>query len=388
MDERLFTAKEYGKVEWEQKGAYYYFIPSRLPLKYIPSNKILKQLEKTTLLLGMLNEKSKDFSHEEIFLLQYQLMLKEAAQSSEIEGTRSTIADVLKEEKIEEKDPEKRLDNQEVRNYRCALQFGLEKVKETGKISEELLKEIHKKLLDGVRGRSKSPGEYKYDQNGIGKRQDTLDTARFVPCPPGETPGMMKNLMEFINSDDKSALYKIAVVHYQFETVHPFRDGNGRLGRLLIMLQICQEGILDHPLLYLSEFFNRNRDTYTDNLFDVSSKGDLDKWLIFFFKAIEAQAKESMNLLKELQDYKQELKDKMHGISRSPNMHLLIDYLFKHPFITATEVRKTLNVTQPGAWGLIKKLEKEDILRPIDTTKEGRVYSAHRILKIMLGRDN
>lgn len=385
MDERLFTSQEFGKLEWQHNGAYYYFSPRPLPPKYAPTLQVTKQFEKTLILLGMLKAKAQDFSKEEIFLLQYPFMLKEAALSSEIEGTRSTIADVLKAEKIEEKDFEKRLDNQEIINYRKALQFGLKKVSELGMIPEELIKEIHRMLLDGVRGKDKTPGEYKKNQNGIGNRQDTLDIARFVPASPEATPGLMKNLMGFVNTDDCSSLYKIAVSHYQFEAIHAFRDGNGRLGRLLIMLQICKDGILDHPLLYISEYFNRNRDTYTDMLFNVSAKGDLEGWLIFFLKALEYQAQQSIKLLTDLQDYKYELQGRMRLLSKSPNMHMLIDYLFKHPFITSTEIRKMLKITQPAAWGLIKKLEHEEILKLAETTKNGNVYHAEKILSLILG---
>lgn len=385
MDERLFTSKEFGKLEWQQSGAYYYFVPKPLPPKYIPSLKVDKQFEKTLILLGMLKAKAQDFSKEEIFLLQYPFMLKEATLSSEIEGTRSTIADVLKAEKVEEKNAEKRLDNQEINNYRKALQYGLKKVLELGTITEELIKEIHKMLLEGVRGKDKTPGEYKTSQNGIGNREDTLDIARFVPASPEETPTLMKNLIEFINSDECSSLYKIAVTHYQFEAIHAFRDGNGRLGRLLIMLNICKDKILDYPLLYISEYFNRNRDSYTDALFNVSARGDLEGWIVFFLRALEYQAQQSIKLLENLQDYKYELQEQMRLLSKSPNMHMLINYLFKHPFITSTEIKKMLKITQPAAWGLIKKLEEENILKFTETTKEGNIYRAEKILNIILG---
>ncbi len=385
MDERLFTSKEFGRLEWQQNGAYYYFIPKPLPPKYVSSSKITKQFEKTLMILGMLKAKAEDFSKEEIFLLQYPFMLKEATLSSEIEGTRSTIADVLKAEKIEEKDIEKRLDNQEINNYKKALQFGLKKVSESNAISEELIKEIHKILLEGVRGKNKNPGEYKTTQNGIGNREDTLDIARFVPASPELTPELMKNFVEFVNSDENSSLYKIVIAHYQFEAIHAFRDGNGRLGRLLVMLQICKDKILDYPLLYLSEFFNRNRDSYTDALFNVSARGDLEGWLIFFLRALEYQAQQSIKLLNKLQDYKYELQERMRLLSKSSNMHLLIDYLFKHPFVTSTEIKNMLNITQPAAWGLIKKLEREDILKLSETTKKGNVYRAHKILSLILG---
>lgn len=386
MDENLFKEATLGKLKWEQKGAYYYFEPTLLPFRYRDSLKISKQAEKTVLLLGVLKGLTQRFSEEEIFLLQYPFMLKEAQLSSEIEGTRSTIVDVMKEEKIEEKDIEKRLDNEEIRNYRRALEIGLAESSKNN-INEKLIKKIHKILLEGVRGKNKSPGIYKSFQNGIGNRKDTLDIAKFVPASPGATPNLMANLMEFINSEELQSLYNIAISHYQFEAIHPFRDGNGRLGRLLIMLQLCQNKILDYPLLYISEYFNRNRDTYTELLFNVSAKGDIESWILFFLKALEFQAQQSINLLKSLENYKIELQEKMHKFSKSANMHLLIDSLFKHPFITANDVAETLGISQPGSWGLIKKLEKQGILKERAITKGGKVYCATRITNLILGKD-
>jgi Fic family protein len=386
MDERLFTNTPFGKLLWEQKGAYYYFEPNLLPFKFTESQAISKQAEKTTLLLGVLKGMTRRLSSEEIFLMQYPFMLKEAQLSSEIEGTRSTIVDVMKEEKIEEKNPEKRLDNEEIRNYRKALQMGLDSLSKQ-KISEELIKSAHKILLEGVRGKNKSPGEYKEDQNGIGNRKDTLDIAKFVPASPRYAPKLMENLVEFMNSDSNHSLYRIALSHYQFETIHPFRDGNGRLGRLLIMLQICENNLLDYPLLYISEFFNRNRDAYTELLFNVSAKGDLESWITFFLKALEYQAQQSIDLLEKLEKYKLELHQKMHKLSKSPNMPLLIESLFKQPFITSRDVKGFLDISQPGSWNLIKKLEKLEILEEVEVTKEGKVYCAKEITKIILGRN-
>jgi Fic family protein len=386
MDERLFINKDYGNLIWESRGSYYYYEPKKLPIAFKESLKLTKQAEKTVLALGELNGISHKFSEEEILLLRFPLMLKEATLSSEIEGTRSTIADMYKEEKIEEKDKEKKLDNQEVRNYSAALNYLLNN-NQNG-ITEDIIKKAHKILLDGVRGVNKSPGEYKTNQNGIGNRLDTLDIAKFVPASPQTTPTLMKNLVDFMNSDEYSSLFKIAIAHYQFETIHPFRDGNGRVGRLLIMLQICKDGILSHPLLYISEYFNRNRDTYTETLFNVSSRGDVESWLLFFLKALEYQAKQTISLLKKLEEYKKEIHSKITTFSKSPNMHKLIEHIFQHPFINAKDVMVLLDISQPSAWELIKKLKNADILREEEATKEGKNYSAYKITNISMGIEN
>ena len=384
MDEREFTNKEMGKVEWVTKGMYYRFEPAKLPYNYFPSVKIMRQLTQTVLALGGLKALSKEFSRNEVLLLQTPFFIKEAQLSSEIEGTRATITDIFKNKKIPETNSEKREDREEINNYREALNYSL-KDKE-GIINEILLKNIHRILLKGVRGRTKTPGEYKSEQNAIGNREDTWDTARFVPASPETTPELVDNIMDFINSADYEPLYKIAMTHYQFEAIHPFRDGNGRIGRLLIILQLCREGILSHPLLYISEYFNRNRDTYTDLLFGVSSKGNIEEWFLFFLKALEYQANQSLLLLENLKKYKKELQDYLHEISQSPNIHLLVESLFKQPIFTVSDVIKPLNISQPAAWSLLQKLKKEGIIRDFTVLKNKKFYEAHKIIQIIEGK--
>jgi Fic family protein len=206
----------------------------------------------------------------------------------------------IKKKKIEEKDPEKKLDNEEIKNYGEALAFILEK-----EITTQNLLQTHKILLKGVRGHSKDPGKYKETQNAIGKHTDNLDTAKFVPASPDKVSELMDNLITYINDSREVQLIKLAITHYQFEAIHPFRDGNGRIGRLLIMQQLCKEKILKKPLLYISEYLTRNRDSYTDKLYDVSMKGNLKEWILFFLKALEYQANISFKLINELDNYKE-----------------------------------------------------------------------------------
>lgn len=383
MKEELFTSHLTGRAIWVPQGMYFRFEPNSLPFRYIPSIKVMQQQTKTALVLGELNGLSKRFEESEIMLLQYPFMIKEAQLSSEIEGTRSTITDVYKSEKIEEKDFEKRLDNEEIKNYRKTLKFALN---QEGTITENILKDFHKLLLQGVRGKNKEPGEYKSQQNAVGNRDDSLDSAKFVPASPESVPILMKNLIEFINSGDYDALYKIAIAHYQFETIHPFRDGNGRLGRLLIMLQLCKEGILKYPLLYLSEYFNRNRDTYTDDLFNVSSRGEIEEWIIFFLKALEYQASQSINLLNKLEEYKNEVHSIVKSISRGYSIHTIVDSFFKNPFLTVLDVKKILKISQPAAWKLLEKLKDIKVLKEYKNENKSKVYFAYKILDIIEGK--
>ena len=382
MKEEDFVSKRTGKLEWENNGLYYRFEPNSLPFKgFDITLDIQKQTFKTIFALGKVQKAMEDFNEKEIDLLQTPFILKESTLSSEIEGTRSTITDIYMEEKVIEKNIEKRLDNQEVRNYRDALNYALNSDEE---ISEKFIKTLHKKLLDGVRGEDKLPGEYKIDQNGIGKRRDTLDIAKFVPASPQKTPYLMENLVDFINNGQVLNLYKIAITHYQFESIHPFRDGNGRLGRLLITLQLCREKIISKPLIYVSEFFATNRDAYIDSLYETSAKGNIEEFVKFILKAIETQANHALNLLEKLEKYKIDIELKMKNISKSVHNHELMNYLVIHPFFTIKDIQTILNISQPASLNLVKKLLINDIVFE-SPHKEGKskVYFMHGWLKII-----
>jgi Fic family protein len=383
MNEAEFTSTKTGKLVWEQKGVYYRFEPSQLPFEINETPQLSAQAQKTIAALARLDGLTLKFTQEEITLFQTPFMVKEAQLSSEIEGTRSTISDVYKEERITELNPEKRLDNEEIRNYKNALLWAIQN--RPNNFSEDYIKTIHKKLLDGVRGQDKEPGTYKQSQNAIGKRDDTLDSAKFVPASTETTPYLMQNLIEYSNQDVLSSLYKIGQVHYQFEAIHPFRDGNGRLGRMLVVLQLCKENILQHPLLYISEYLTKNRDTYIDLLYKTSAQGTIEEWLQFFLKALEIQAIKSLELLKRIDAYKKELHEKCQHISQSPKMHLIIDLLFKQPFFTVKDIKDLLETSQPTAWNLINKLIKSGIVIEVANEKNAKVYLANRIIELLEG---
>lgn len=386
MDERDFTGSQTGKLIWEINGMYFRFEPNPLPLTYKSDSNLERLLINTALALGKLEGLTHKFTPQEVRLMRTQFVLKEAMLSSKIEGTRSTLTDVYKEEKQKETDKEKSLDNEEIRNYAKALDFGFKHLNEN--ITEDLIKEIHKILLTGVRGDNKQPGVYKPSQNAIGDREDTLETAKFVPASSESTPDLMKNLVDFINNEKNiTPLYKVAIAHYQFETIHPFRDGNGRLGRLLIMLMLCKEDIIHQPLLYISEYFNRNRSTYTERLYGVSSKNEIELWLNFFLKALETQANESITLILKLETYKNELQEKIQSVSESSRMHLVVESIFKNPFITITDVSNELEISLPAASSLVHKLEGIEVLREITGKKTGKIFVAHKILAILEGKE-
>jgi len=385
MNEKDFLSTNTGKLIWESNGAYYRFEPNLLPLSFQETPELSSQAQKTIASLARLDGLTLNFSKEEISLYQTPFMLKEAQLSSEIEGTRTTISDVFKEEKIKEPDPEKRLDNEEIRNYKAALMWALDYMPET--FTQDYVKKMHALLLKGVRGSEKEPGQYKDMQNAIGKREDTFDSAKFVPASVQTTPYLMKNLIDYSNQETLSSLYKIGLIHYQFEAIHPFRDGNGRLGRMFVVLQLYKEKILQQPLLYISEYLTRNKDTYTELLYKVSAKGNVVEWLLFFLKGLEVQAKKSLELLKKIDDYKQVLHHNILVYSQSPKMHDLIDYLFQHPFFTVNDIKTILGISQAAAWGLAQRLIQANVAIELDTPGRQKVYCAYHIIDILEGRD-
>ena len=389
MNENDFPSNkttETGKLVWEPQGMYFRFEPHELPLNFKEMDELRAQSYKTLMELSRLDGIASKFGQNEIKLFQILFFLKEAQLSSEIEGIRSTISDVLKGEKIKEKNPEKKLDNEEIANYLETLIWTSEKL--PAQMTEALILKMHKKLLRGVRGSAKSPGRYKSEQNGIGSREDTLDSAKFVPASPQSTPRLMKNLVDYSNSKALVPLYKIGILHYQFEAVHPFRDGNGRLGRMLIVLELFREKILRTHLIYISEYLTRNRDRYVELLYQCSSRGDINEWLLFFLKALEVQAKKSFELMNKIDDYKRELHDSIGNFSPNPNIHAFVDSLFSQPFFTIQDTMKILGLSQPAVRKLVNRLADAGIVEqlPAKSRKEGYVYCAKNVLRILEGK--
>lgn len=382
MNEQDFISNRTGRLLWDPHGMYYRFEPNELPFDLNETPELSEQAQRTMLAIGNLNGLTHRFSNDQIERFRLPFMLKEAQLSSEIEGTRSTLSDVYREQKIIELDPEKRLDNEEIRNYRDALEYALTSDEP---LSSEFIKEVHRILLRGVRGADRDPGRFKREQNAIGQRSDTLDSAKFVPASPERTGALMENLVSYL-AEEMHTLYRITLSHYQFEAIHPFRDGNGRLGRLLIVLLLCRKGVLRHPLLYVSEYLARNRDSYIDALYTASAKGAIEPWIAFLLKALEVQAHRSGELLMTIDRYREETIATARAHSQSPRMHDLVSYLLTHPFVTTSDVRAFLNISQPAAWGLIRKLLEADIIREVDVPGRTNVYVAHRYLFLLEGR--
>jgi len=320
-----------------------------------------------------------------LFLLNPDLLVmpylrKEAILSSRIEGTRISLSEfLLSEVKGTQEDTP---DFFEVVNYTHAINFGLKNIHEP--ITLDLIKEMHKILMEGVRGGDKSPGEFRTEQNWIGPEKCKKQDAIFIPPPPDRINELMQNLVDFMNQDDDLPyLIKCALIHYQFETIHPFRDGNGRIGRLLITWYLCNKKLIKKPLLYISGFFDKNRDGYVDLLLETNQEGRFEEWIKFFLEGIKTQAVDALDRTTKLQELRENYRRGVQGESKDSKTLNLIDRLFMNPYITVNEAKEVLGVTYPTAKRRIDEFMKLGILREFEYALRDRIFVAKDILRII-----
>ncbi|APD10575.1 Adenosine monophosphate-protein transferase SoFic (plasmid) [Thermus brockianus] len=279
--------------------------------------------------------------------------------------------------------PNLREDAQEVLNYIRALERGRALLKELP-LSLRLLKEMHAVLLQGVRGQNRAPGEFRRAQNWIGPPGCTLAEARYVPPPPGPMLEALDALERFWHSDHGlPPLVEIALVHYQFEAIHPFLDGNGRIGRLLITLMLLERNLLPEPALYLSAYFERYRSQYYDLLLRVSQTGDWLSWIVFFLQGVKTEAKDAAQKAQRLTALRQSWRQIYQSQGGSAHLLALIDLLFEQPVLTAPIVQKHLGVTHAWAMRLLRRLVEDGILSPIGQARRNRLYGAREILQAL-----
>lgn len=368
---------EFGKVLQASGGSYYSFEPARLPFDIEYSQELITSLQESTLALGELSGVGTHLDNPHLMIMPY--IRKEAVLSSKIEGTRSTLSDVLRIEREGKK--ERKGDIKEVENYVEAMEEGIERIK-TEKISVKMIKELHQTLMKDVRGGEKDPGQFKTQPNWIGGAD--IINARFVPASPKKVPELMENLIDYLNNYDKVApLIKAGVAHYQFESIHPFRDGNGRLGRLMIILYLIQEDILSQPLLYLSAYFEKTREEYNQRLFEVSKEGRLKEWLNYFLAGIGKQSKDAAKRVKKLDEYKKKCRKKLQENSRSTNVLKVLEELFSNPYITVPQAAEIVDSYYSTGKNQIDILKKNDILEEVDNRERNKMYVAPKILEIL-----
>lgn len=360
--------------ELRKHGTYQFFLPGNIFLaKGIHLDPaIQKQLEETTLDLGRYSAKVTNIPNLDLFIGSY--LKIEAVQSSRIEGTRTKIDEAFQPDAAQI-DPEQRDDWQELTQYIIALNEAI-KLRLKLPICNRFIKQIHKTLLSQNRGRHKLPGEYRQSQNWIGGSKP--DNAHFVPPTAEIVPIAMGNLEQFIY--DKTLqlpdLIKVALIHYQFETIHPFLDGNGRIGRMLIPLYLLEKKILDQPVLYISDFFEKNRRAYYDAL-DQARCGEagLQQWVSFFLDGVQQTVQQGMETTNQIIALQKTMQEKVAGLGRrAKNGHKLVQLLFSQPIIDSVAVRKELQITASSAQQLITTFTEQNILLETTGFKRNRLY--------------
>lgn len=318
-------------------------------------------LSSADMALGRLASAAKFLRDPNLFVRPY--IAREAVASSRIEGTEASLSDVFQAAAAGEDSPSKSDDVQEVQNYIAALDKGLALLDDLP-LSQRLISEIHGILMRGVRGRNKRPGEIRDIPVHIGSTTDLPDTAIFVPPLRSTLPTLLSDWENYLNESPRQPiLVQCALMHYQFETIHPFMDGNGRLGRLLIVLFLVHRGPLPAPLLYVSSYLEQNRRDYYDRLQGVRERGEIEEWIQFFLTAVTVQADDAAQRAEELFDLREKYRAELAG-SRSRATEV-VDLLFENPFMTATLVSRRLGITAQGARNLMRGLEQKGWLEPV-----------------------
>ncbi|SHO62203.1 Fic family protein [Algoriphagus zhangzhouensis] len=363
--------KKFISGKYINQGSYKSFQPDKIGREWKVENmELIQLLSQADRQLGRLDMYSEYIPNIDLFISMH--VLKEATQSSKIEGTKTNIEEALLDK--DDISEEKRDDWEEVQNYIKALNQAILKLNDLP-FSSRLIKQTHEILLSGVRGKHKLPGEFRTSQNWIGGAG--ISDAIFVPPIHSSIGEYMGDLENFVHNDEYffPELLKIALVHYQFETIHPFLDGNGRVGRLMITLYLVEKGILKKPILYLSDFFEKNRTLYYDNLMRVREKNDILQWFKFFLVGVVETAKSSIQTFDSILKLQKQVDAKIQTLgSRSSNANLLIQYLYQHPILDSQKAKELTGLSFPSVYKLLEELETQQILKEMTGGKRGKIY--------------
>lgn len=360
--------------------AYKSFVPTPLPPK--PSIELTEDminlLIKANSQLAVLESIATRIPNVELFISMY--VRKEALMSSQIEGTQATLEDVL--DPMIEANTNRNVAN--VVNYIKATEFAIKRLHELP-LCNRLIKETHAVLMEGVRGQEKSPGEFRCSQNWIGGQGSTLKNARYIPPSPDDMIEAMSDLEKYINADDElDALIRAALIHYQFETIHPFLDGNGRVGRLLITLFLMEKKVLSTPALYISYFLKKNRVEYYDRMTEVRAKGNYEQWVTFFLRALLESAEDATATIDELIALHDKNAAVISGMGRAAkNAMLVFEYLEANPIIEIRKTAEALSITFNTASSAVKRLTDAGILVQTTNASRNRTFAYEDYLSIL-----
>lgn len=377
MDESEFRESPGGRLVRTPQG-YWAFVPHPLPPKF-QLESLVSDVADASLALGQLAGLGEMLPNP--YLLIRPFLRREAVASSRIEGTQASLSDLFFfEARPETASPG---DVREVSNYVRALEYALERIK-TLPMSLRLVREMHAILMEGVRGEYSDPGQFRRTQNWIGPPGASLTDAIFVPPPVPEMKKCLDAWEKYLHSkNDLPDLVQLALIHYQFEAIHPFIDGNGRVGRLIISLLLCEREILPTPLLYLSSFFERHRSDYYQFLLEVSKRGAWEGWIRFFLRGVATESRDAVERARKLQALQAEYRTAIQKARSSALLTRLVDRLFESPAITVSQAAKALEVTFVAAQRNVDKLVQGGILEEVTGRERNRLYVAKKILKLL-----
>jgi Fic family protein len=363
--------KNFQSGKYVNQGTYKCFIPNLINKKWMLDDmEIISLLSKADRMLGRLDMYSEHIPNIDLFISMH--IMKEATQSSKIEGTQTNMEEALLSK--EDVPLDKRDDWTEVQNYISAMNNAIEMLNDLP-FSCRLIRNVHKILLEGVRGKHKQPGEFRKSQNWIGG--SNINDAIFVPPVCTSIPELMEDLEKFVHNDHIyfPELLKIAIIHYQFETIHPFLDGNGRIGRLLITLYLVDKGILKRPVLYLSDYIEKHRNSYYNTLMNARNENKINDWIKFFLKGIIDTAENGVKTFEKILILQKENENKIQTLGiRSTNALKVINELYKRPITDAGSIAKVANISLVSAYKLISELQRIEILKEITGGRRKRIY--------------
>ena len=364
----------------KMQSDYQCFVPHNLKdIKLNIDSEINALVNKAYLLLGRLDGMAITLPDIDLFVSMY--VQKEAVISSQIEGTQASLVDVLQKDKGKEKIK----DTEEIVNYIKATHYAFKRLNKMP-LCMRLIRETHAVLLSNVRGEEKMPGEFRRSQKWIGHAGSTLKDASFIPPAPDEMDICLGDLERYIHEDSTiSNLIKIALIHYQFETIHPFLDGNGRMGRLLIILYLREQGLIEYPVLYLSYFFKKNRNRYYELLNNIRIKGEFEEWIKFFIDGICEISEDAITSIQKIVELKNTDMKKIRELSGSniSNLLLIYDYLLQHPFLEAEDIKNLVGVSKPTANKLLENLMTIEIVELVEDKKRYRQYVYKKYVDIL-----